>query len=125
MSGWFPFCPRPPRWRIDWEAIEDAFPWTRRLAECPQDAIFHAEGDVWTHTRMACEALAELPGFRARSPDERALLFAAALLHDVAKPMRTALEGDRLRARGHAWRGAIEARRILWGLDAPFAAREQ
>jgi hypothetical protein len=51
--------------------------------------------------------------------------FPAAVLHDVAKPMRTALEGGRLTARGHAWCGAIEARRILWGLDTPFAAREQ
>ena len=71
------------------------------------------------------EALIALPGFRARPPDERAVLFAAALLHDVAKPMRTALEGGRLTARGHAWRGAIMARRMLWGMDAPFAAREQ
>jgi predicted kinase len=125
VSSWFPFCPRPPRWRIDWAAIEDAFPWVRRLADCPQDPVYHAEGDVWTHTRMVGEALAEMPGFRARPPAERAVLFAAALLHDVAKPMRTALEGDRLTARGHAWRGAIEARRILWGIDAPFAAREQ
>jgi predicted kinase len=125
VSGWFPSCPRPPRWRIDWAAIEAAFPWTRRLAECRQDPVFHAEGDVWTHTRMVGEALAALPGFRARAPDERAVLFAAAVLHDVAKPMRTAVEGDRLTARGHAWRGAIEARRLLWGVDAPFAAREQ
>jgi predicted kinase len=125
VSGWFPFCPRPPRWRIDWAAVEDAFPWVRRLADCPQDPVFHAEGDVWTHTRMVGEALAETPGFRARPADERAVLFAAALLHDVAKPIRTALEGDRLTARGHAWRGAIEARQILWGIDAPFAAREQ
>ncbi|MBL7818393.1 MAG: hypothetical protein JNL70_25505 [Saprospiraceae bacterium] len=35
----------------DWQAIE-AFDWVEPMKKCPQDSIYHAEGDVWTHTRM-------------------------------------------------------------------------
>jgi hypothetical protein len=31
---------------------------------CAQDAVFHAEGDVWIHTRMVCEAMAALSVWR-------------------------------------------------------------
>ena len=126
MSAWFPHCPAPPDWRVDWPAVETAFPWLRAMAGCPQDPVHHAEGDVLTHTRLVCEALATLPGFRALPPDERAILFAAALLHDVAKPACTRHEPDgRITARGHTRRGAIEARTILWRLGAPPVERER
>jgi hypothetical protein len=26
--------------------------WAKAMADCQQDAEWHAEGDVWTHTRM-------------------------------------------------------------------------
>ena len=32
-------------------------PWARAMAACGQDAGWHAEGDVWTHTRMVVAAL--------------------------------------------------------------------
>ena len=32
-------------------------PWARAMAACGQDAGWHAEGDVWTHTRMVCDQL--------------------------------------------------------------------
>jgi predicted kinase len=91
----------------------------------PQDAIHHAEGDVATHTRMACEALAALPQWQARPPAERSRLFAAVLLHDVAKPDCTQVEADgRITAHGHSRRGDLIARRVLWELGAPVAWRE-
>jgi predicted kinase len=53
-------------------------------------------------------------------------VFAAALLHDMAKPDCTRTEPDgRIHARGHSRRGAILARQILWRLHVPFAVREQ
>lgn len=125
MNDSLPFCPEPPDWRIPWEAIGAAFPWIRRLQGCPQDPEHHAEGDVWVHTRLVCEALAALPAFRARPPSERAMLFAAALLHDVAKPDCTRRdETDRIVAPGHSRRGAIQSRTILWRLGVPIAERE-
>ena len=82
----FPPCPQPPDWRVDWETLDATFPWVRNLRGCPQDPIRHAEGDVWTHVRMVCEAMAGLEAWRALPELERKLLFTAALLHDVAKP---------------------------------------
>src|SRR5262249_38635743 len=102
------FCPKPPAWRVDWPALHDAYAWVRALAGCPQDPAHHAEGDVWVHTRMVCEALASAAGWRGLPADERAVVFAAALLHDVAKPECTRAEPDgRVTSRGHSRRGSI------------------
>jgi predicted kinase len=123
---WLALTPGPPDWRIDWSAIEAVFPGTAAMRDCPQEPQYHAEGDVWTHTRMACDVLASLSGFRERSRDEQALLFTTVLLHDMAKPACTRLDLDgRISSRGHARRGAIQARELLWHLGAPFAFREQ
>ena len=46
---------------LDWAATK---PWACAMAQCQQDAAWHAEGDVWTHTQMVCselEKLAEWP----------------------------------------------------------------
>jgi predicted kinase len=95
------------------------------MRDCPQDAIFHAEGDVWTHVGMVCQALASFEEFRALPEMERQILFAAALLHDVAKPLCTRHEDGRITSRGHSQRGAIMTRRILWESGVDFVTREQ
>lgn len=126
MIPWLVHTPAPPDWHIDWPSVEAIFPDASAMAACQQEPRYHAEGDVWTHTRLACEALAESPGFRERPPDERALLFTTVLLHDVGKPACTRLDLDgRISSRGHARRGAIHVRELLWRLGAPFAFREQ
>ncbi|NUR72990.1 MAG: AAA family ATPase [Hamadaea sp.] len=119
-------CPRGPEWTVDWPRLRSAFAWLRRLEGVEQDPRHHAEGDVATHTRLAAEALASLPSWRALDPDHRARLFAAVLLHDVAKPYCTRTEADgSITAHGHSRRGELAARRILWELDAPLGFREQ
>ena len=126
MNSLFALCPQPPSWQVDWAQLHERFAWIRDLAGCPQDPIYHAEGDVWIHTRMVAEALAALPAWQSLPETERQVLFAAALLHDVAKPACTRLDPDnRITSRGHSRRGAILARQILWRLDAPFDIREQ
>ncbi|WP_017570467.1 AAA family ATPase [Nocardiopsis halotolerans] len=108
-------CPAPPHWDLDWGRVREAFPWVRDLAGVEQDPVHHAEGDVETHTRMACEALADLPAWRARPVEDRVRLFAAVLLHDAAKPLCTrGEEGGRITAHGHSRRGELMARRLLW-----------
>jgi predicted kinase len=120
------FSPREPSWAVDWARLNEAFPWVRNLAGCPQDPVYHAEGDVWVHTRMVCEALAEMPAWRSLPTAERQAVFAATLLHDVAKPACTRTDpDDRITSRGHSRRGAIVARQILWRLGVPFSVREQ
>ena len=124
-SGW---CPHSPLWKVDWAALDAEYEWIRNLRGCDQGTVHHAEGDVWTHTRMVCEALVSLPAWRALEEEHRCVLFAAALLHDVAKPAcrREPEEpGGHVEFPNHARRGAIMARAILWRLGVPFTMREQ
>lgn len=125
MSEQLPWCPAPPDYRVDWEGVLREFPPVAATAGCPQDATHHAEGDVLVHTRMVVEALASMPGWRALAPAEREVAFTAALLHDVAKPACTRVEGGRITSRGHSRRGAVAARALLWGRGLPIGAREQ
>jgi hypothetical protein len=126
MGSSLDFCPRAPSWAVDWVGLNERFVWVRNLASCPQDPAYHAEGDVWVHTRLVCEALAGMPAWRSLPEAERRAVFAAALLHDVAKPACTRTDPDgRITSRGHSRRGAILARQILWRLGVPLAAREE
>jgi len=121
----FEFTPAPPDWTVDWAGIDAAFDWIRRMKDCPQDPGWHAEGNVWIHTRMVVEALAGLDEWRALPEAERRVVFAGALLHDLAKPDTTKTEHDgRITSRGHSRRGAVDARAMLWRLGVPFAERE-
>ena len=58
-------CPADPAVSVavSWDSFDE--PWVAPMAACPQDPEHHAEGDVWTHTKMVCEALAGLPAWRA------------------------------------------------------------
>jgi predicted kinase len=110
---------------VDWDSLDERFDWIRAMRGCPQDPAHHAEGDVWVHVRMVCEALAGMGAWRGLPDVEREIVFAAGLLHDVAKPSCTRHEDGRITSRGYSPRGAIDARRILWDLKVDFAAREQ
>ncbi len=118
-------CPAPPAWDLDWERVREALPEIRALEGVEQDPVHHAEGDVAVHTRMACEALASLPEWRARPAGERVRLFTAVLLHDIAKPRCTRRGDDgRVTAHGHSRHGDLMVRALLWRLGAPVAWRE-
>ena len=126
-----PGCPAPPDWRVDLPALVEELPWLRPLGGCPQDPIFHAEGDVLTHLGMVLAELATLPAFRELPEAERHVLFAGTLLHDIAKPECTFEEAGRVRSPGHAVKGVSKARRLLatdpvfGALGTPFREREQ
>ena len=119
-----PELPGPKNdWAIPWEWLE-AEPWAVRMVDTPQDPKWHAEGDVWAHTRMVIEALVGFEDWRLLPPLRRNILFWAAVLHDVAKPFCTTHEEDGIHSPGHSGKGAIEARRILWEMGFPFWQRE-
>ncbi len=128
LTQWtFPFCPTAPSWAIDWDSLLFHFDWLRNLAGCQQNPLYHAEGDVLTHTRMVCEALVASPEWRQLPTGDRSILFAACLLHDVAKPAATREdENGEISSKGHVRQGARMARQILWELEepAPFNYRE-
>ena len=108
--------PAPPLWQIDWRAAEQ---WLTEktvtaLSETRQDPRYHAEGDVYTHTRLVVQALCEMDRFRELTERKRAELFFAALLHDVGKPQTTIISSDAITSPGHAPTGARIARRRLY-----------
>ena len=104
----------------------DLLPSLKALASTPQDPIYHAEGDVWTHTVMVCDHLTRQKAYHQASPRDRFVLFFAALLHDVSKPQCTKTEDDgRITSKGHSAMGAIDTRVILWYAGVPFDIREE
>lgn len=121
----FSFCPTAPSWLVNWPEIQERYLWLQTLHGVPQDAIFHAEGDVLTHTCMVMDALINLAEWRDLAAEERSLLFAAALLHNIGKPSSTKRdEQGRISANGHARTGERLIRQMFWHENVPFAMRE-
>lgn len=117
---------------LDWEAITNKFSWIRDMKIVPQDPVFHAEGNVWTHTRMVVEQVISHPKFLNLDLQTRHIMFAAALLHDVEKRSTTKDEFNeelgriQIVAPSHAKKGEYTARRILYrDLNCPFDVREK
>ncbi len=112
--------------KFNWDTINENFDWIRNLRGCPQSPIHHAEGDVWIHTNMVVEELFKLADWSKLSKEQKSILYASALLHDVEKPSCTVIEenGD-ITSRGHAKRGEYTSRRLLMELGISFETREQ
>ena len=102
-------------------------PWCRAMANCQQDAGWHAEGDVWTHTKMVCRQLPGVEGWESLSPRERTLLLFTALFHDSAKPLTSRLDPEtgRIQSPRHAVKGEQLARNVLRELQCDQVTREE
>ena len=92
-----------------------------RLEATPQDAQWHAEGNVAVHSALVVERAHELADAAGLVGETRAALILAAALHDVGKAVTTREEVDeagavRLRSPRHARRG-----RDLLALTLPDA----
>ena len=118
-------------WQIienpSWENIRTSFDWIQDMEGVPQSPIYHAEGDVAIHTKMVLEALLALEEYQQLEGQSQAILFAAALLHDVEKRSTTVIEDDgQITSKGHAKRGALTARALLYRQHkTPFIIKEQ
>ena len=92
-----------------WGIINLSYPELQALQGCPQDPVYHPEGDVWVHTLMVVDQAARLSRERGMSPEQRLQVCLAALLHDLGKPATTRREGDRVTAHGHEHAGVAPA----------------
>ena len=100
---------------IDWSGIEAALSsFVIPMSRTEQNPAFHAEGDVWTHTKMVCENLGMLDAFRTLSEDQQQAVFLAALLHDIGKIPTTRWEDDKWTSPNHTLVGSKMARQFLW-----------
>lgn len=95
--------------------LAGSFPWAGEMIGCPHDAVYHAEGDPWTHTGMVRAELEADVGYRGAEPARQEILRLAAWMHDIAKPATTEVGFDeteqriRVRQPGHAPLGAVMA----------------
>ena len=87
------------------------FPELAACSGCPQDKLWHPEGDVYTHTAYCMDSFAQ-----DRIDDERENLIVglAVLCHDFGKPLCTRLcEDGRIRSHGHDVLGRGPTRSFL------------
>jgi len=102
-------------------------PWCRAMADCAQDAEWHTEGDVWTHTKLVLRQLHELEEWPSLTPHNQTVLIFTALFHDMAKPLTTETDSEtgRVRSPKHAVKGEQVARAVLRDLGCDLATREE
>ena len=108
----------------EFQELEARYSWVQDMADCPQSHLRHQEGNIWVHSRMVMEELREELVWQELPPEQREILLLAALLHDIGKPERFFGERGEALAGGHARRGEILARKILWEMEAPLEVRE-
>ncbi|MBW8865333.1 MAG: HD domain-containing protein, partial [Verrucomicrobia bacterium] len=105
------------------------FPEIAALDGTPQDPEWHPEGDVFTHTCHCCDAMAELPEWRAADEATRRVLMFAILAHDFAKPQTThkAEREGRMRivSPGHEEQGGPLAEAFLTRINSPNEIKER
>lgn len=111
----------------DITAWAETQPWCQAMADCAQDAEWHSEGDVWTHTKMVLGQLLELEEWPSLNKHEQTVLIFTALFHDVAKPLTTEVDPEtgRVRSPKHAVKGEQVARNILRDLGCDLKCREE
>jgi len=109
---------------IEWA---EGQPWAQAMSDCTQDAEWHAEGDVWTHSKMVLLEVEKLDEWDDLSPRERTILQFTALLHDAAKPLTTQVDPatGRTTSPKHAVKGEHLARGVLRELGCELSLREE
>jgi predicted kinase len=102
-------------------------PWCRAMANCQQDADWHAEGDVWTHTKMVCRQLRQLDEWASLTPYECLVLIFTAVFHDAGKPLTSQIDAvtGRITSPKHAIKGEHVSRAVLRDIGCPLPIREE
>ncbi|MEY3988923.1 MAG: hypothetical protein RI985_4 [Chloroflexota bacterium] len=94
-----------------------AYPMLVPLVSCPQDPVYHPEGDVWVHTGFVCQH-AVVTGADLDEEQHIALLLAA-LCHDLGKPYTTSVSEGRIISPGHAAEGVPYTEELLALIHTP------
>ncbi len=105
-----------PKDNIDWELILNSLllPFASELKNTIQEAKWHLEGDVLTHTKMVCEELIKLDEYQKLEKDYKLALFLSAIFHDIAKPYCTKIIDNEIRSFNHPIKGSLITRKYLW-----------
>lgn len=102
-------------------------PWCQAMAACAQDAQWHSEGDVWTHTKLVLHELELLEAWPTLTSHQQIILKFTALFHDIAKPLTTEVDSitKRVTSPKHAVKGEHLTRNILRDLGCSLTTREE
>lgn len=109
---------------LDWAESQS---WARAMAACQQDAQWHAEGDVWTHTKMVFAEVERLKEWPSLGRPAQLRLLLTALFHDSGKPATTTIDAQsgRTHSAKHAPASTEIVRGVLRELNCDFATREE
>lgn len=84
----------------------DRYPELKSIVDVPQDPEWHPEGNLWEHTKYSLDAAAIIADREGLEDDDRAVLIAGVLGHDLGKPDTTLEEEkngvSRITSKGHA-----------------------
>ncbi|MBX3301303.1 MAG: CCA tRNA nucleotidyltransferase [Nitrospira sp.] len=86
------------------------YPELAALQGCPQDSIWHPEGDVWIHTLHCLDWFATE---RTGNDQDDLIVGLGVLCHDFGKPATTREDDGRITSRGHEPAGETPARCFL------------
>ena len=101
--------------------LEKYFPELHALIAVPQSPLWHPEGDVWIHTMMCVDVMANICRSGCPHPDnnhKQKLKFLFAMLcHDLGKALSTTIdeEGD-IRSIGHETTGLALTKSLMYRL---------
>ena len=96
------------------------YPELEAMVGCPQDPLWHPEGDVWTHTLQVVDQAVAVAKRYAWHGESREILLLSALCHDLGKPVCTFIDDNGIiRSPGHSHEGTADSRRFLKKIFAP------
>lgn len=97
---------------LDTQSIDLFLP-LKALIDCPQEEEWHPEGDVWVHTLMVIDEASRLLDESSFLEEEKLIIMAAALCHDLGKPLVTSMIDGRMKSPGHEEAGVIPTVSLL------------
>lgn len=95
------------------------FPELLAMIDCPQEPQWHPEGDVWVHTLMVIDEAAKLIRQSGLKEEEKLIIMAASLCHDIGKPPTTKHIDGLIRSLAHDEAGVLLTKNMLSRIAFP------
>ncbi|HET9221707.1 MAG TPA: HD domain-containing protein, partial [Roseiflexaceae bacterium] len=124
-AEWWKWASKSVRPSAGLRALEETgwislYPELVALIDCPQDPVWHPEGQVGIHNHYVVDAASTIAVRDGLEGEERAVLLFAALCHDLGKPATTSHESDgRIRSPGHDQAGIAPTQSLLRRIGCP------